>query len=124
MSTLLPALQVSVEVQMGLDAVRVARVTDVSDLLAGRDARAVLDRVRPALDAFAAVVVSHRPVVVQMDVVVGRAARSVEVEHAARTRGGRPVPDLARLYGHGGRARWGRHGGGLPGGPAASRPQA
>ena len=89
------------EVQVGVDSVRVAGVPNEADRLAGRDLRPVLQprRVSGAGDAFAPVVVVAREVVVQVDVVVGRPAGSVEVEHAAGRRGGRPEFDLARLGG-------------------------
>ena len=64
-------------------AVRIAGVADVTDLLPGRHARAVLHRVRNPLDALAAVVVPGCEVVVEMDVVVDRAALPVQVQHAA-----------------------------------------
>ena len=87
------------EVQVRVDAVRVARVADVSHLLARGDAGTVLDGVRRSADALAAVVVARRQVVVEVDVVVRRAALSVEVEHAAGSRRGRPVLHLAGFSG-------------------------
>src|SRR5207253_9170964 len=60
-------------------------------------------------DALAAVVVPPREVVVQVDVVVGRAARAVEVEHATGGRGVRPELDLARLGREGERALRGHY---------------
>src|SRR5256885_14544330 len=78
----LPASRVYFEVQVRVGAVGVARVADVGNLLPGRDLRSARDGVGSPLDALAAVVVSHREVIVQMDVVVGRPALAVEVEHA------------------------------------------
>ena len=85
--------------QVRVQPVRVAGVPDEADRLAGRDLRAVLQPrcVRRSRNALTTVVVVPREVVVQVDVVVGRAARPVEVEHAAGRRRGRPELDLACL---------------------------
>ena len=58
----------------------------------------------PPGDALAPVVVRLRHVVVQVDVEVGRAARAVEIEHAAGPGGGRPELDLPVLDRDHGRA--------------------
>ncbi len=70
------------EVQVRV-AVRIARVAVPRDLLSGRDPGAVRDGERDVLDAAAAVVVTRRQVVVQVDVHVHRPASPVQVEHAA-----------------------------------------
>ena len=63
--------------------------------------RAVLHGVGHSLDALPAVVVAHRDVVVQVDVLVHGAALSVEVEHAAGARGRSPVLDASCFRRHG-----------------------
>src|SRR5207237_9430508 len=69
----------------------ISRIADKPNLLTRSNARAVLDGVCSPLDALSAVVVAHRQVVVQMDVLVHRAALPVQVEHAAGAGRGRPV---------------------------------
>ena len=95
------ASRVELEVQVGVQPVRVTRVADEPDRLAGHHLRAVLEalRVGGPGDALAAVVVLRGQVVVEVDVVVVRAARAVEIEHAAGARGALPELDLARLDG-------------------------
>ena len=97
---------VHLEVQMGGDAVRIPGVAHVRDQLAGPNPLATLEpgSVGNPVPAAAAVVVSKGPVVVQVDVHVGRAAPAVEVEHAAGVRGPRVLEDAAALDGDHGRA--------------------
>ena len=93
------AVRMHLEVEVRVDPVRVARVADEPDRLPGLDARAALQALRerdPDLAA-AAVVVPVREVVVQVDVVVGRPALAVEVEHAAGPAGAGVEPDATRL---------------------------
>ena len=89
------------EVEMGMDPVRVAGVADVGDHLSRRDLGAALQplRVGDAGDARPLVVVRVGQVVVEMDVEVLGAALAVEVEHAAGARRGRVELDRAGLGG-------------------------
>ena len=117
-----PAVRVQLEVQVRVDAVRVTRVAHVADDLAGAHLAAVLQpfRVGSPRHALAAVVVPLREVVVEVDVVVGRAARAVEVEHAAGRRRVGPELDLPGLGGEGERALRRHHVDALMG-PSAAR---
>ena len=87
------------EVEVRVDPVRVARVADEPDRLPGLDARAALQALceRDPDLAAATVVVPVREVVVQVDVVVGRPALAVEVEHAAGPARAGVEPDATRL---------------------------
>ena len=96
-----PWMHLEVEVVVPL---RVAGVAVPGDLLARRHLRAVLDRVRRAELAAAAILGALGQVVVEVDVEVRRAAAAVEVEHAAGTRRGRVPPHPARLRRDDGRA--------------------
>ena len=98
-------LRMHLEVEV-VGALGVAGVAVVADLLARLDPGPVLEPVRvgDAGHALAAVVALRREVVVEVDVEVGRAARAVEVEHAAGAGRGRPELDLAVLGRDGGRA--------------------
>ena len=99
------AAGVQLEVQVRVRPVRVARVADVAHRLAGRDLRAVLQplRVGDPGHALAPVVVAGGEVVVEMDVVVGRAcsrragrACSRRWRSSSRTR---PCPPRPRARG-------------------------
>ena len=93
------AVRVKLEVEVRVDPVRVSRVADEADQLPGLDPGAALQPFRerdPDLAA-AAVVVAGAEVVVQVDVVVGRPAPAVEVEHAARPAGAGVEADASRL---------------------------
>ncbi len=85
------AVGVHLEVEVGVDAVRVARVAVEGDHLAGSDLRAVLEplRIGDAGNALALIVVAVGEIVVEVDVEVLRAALAVQVEHAAGARGRR-----------------------------------
>ena len=87
------------EMQMRRNAVRIARVTEVADHLAGLHVRSALQPacIRHTRHARPTVVVLHRQVVVQMDVLVHRSAVAIEIEHAAGAGRGRPERDLAAL---------------------------
>src|SRR5436190_1997404 len=95
----LAVTRVQLEVQVRMQAVRIAGVADVADQLARGDAISIAEPggVGDARHARAAVVVAGGQVVVQVDVLVGRAAAPVQVEHAARTRRARPEDDASRL---------------------------
>src|SRR5262245_460640 len=93
------------EMQVRVDAVRIARVADEADCLAGLDAGTGPEPggVGGPGNALAPVVVRVAEVIVEMDVLVAGAALAVEVEHAAGTGRGRPELDRARLGGNGDR---------------------
>ena len=93
------AVRMHLEVEVRMDPVRVAGVADVADRLAGEHLRPGLQPLREGDPghALALVVVLGREVVVQVDVEVLGAALALEVEHAARARGGDVELDRARL---------------------------
>src|SRR4051812_48857672 len=91
------------EVEVGMDPVRVARVADEADQLPGLDSLARLQSLREGHPGLAAtsVVVAGAEVVVQVNVVVGRPALAVEIEHAARAAGAGVEADASGLGGEG-----------------------
>ena len=95
----LAAVRVHLEMQVRVDAVRIARVAEVADELSRVHVLAVDEAgcVRDAGDALALVVVTGRQIVVQMDVLVHRPAYAVQVEHAAGAGGRRPELDSSFL---------------------------
>ena len=91
-------LRVHLEVEV-VDALGIAGVAVIRDLLARLDSGTALETVcvSDTRHAGAPVVTLRRQIVVEMDVEVRRAARAVEVEHAAGAGRRRPELDLPIL---------------------------